>query len=185
MESVMKTVREIMLSPILAVVAVAAVSIPASAVPLEQAHFHDSGSEILDDVCGLTVRFDFDIDGSFLLKSRGPDGLLYGAEHVRSTRSFTNLANGKTVTFEYAYTSMDQKVTDNGDGTLTVLVKTVGRFIDTGPQGRLVQASGGEWFDLLVDVDGNGEFLGILKVTGTPDARSVIFFCDDLIASIA
>jgi hypothetical protein len=49
----------------------------------------------------------------------------------------------------------------------------------------LVRASGGEWIELLIDVDGNGEFLGIVKVTGTPDARSAISFCDDLIASIA
>ena len=194
MESVMNKVRMIVLSPILAIVAVAAASVPASAAPLDQAHFHDSGSEILDDVCGLTVRFDFEIDGSFLLKSRGPDGLAYGAEHVRRTESLTNLANGKTVTFEHAFTTMDQKVTDNGDGTLTVLVKTVGRFIDTGPDGRLVQASGGAWFELLIDHAGTPtdpfddeflEFLGIVKVTGTPDSRSDIFFCDDLIASIA
>jgi hypothetical protein len=52
----MKTVRAMVLSPILAIVAMAAASLPASAAPLDQAHFHDSGSEILDDVCGLTVR---------------------------------------------------------------------------------------------------------------------------------
>src|SRR5262245_65392313 len=108
MESVMKTVREIMLSPILAVVAVAAVSIPASAAPVEQAHFHDSGSEILDDVCGLTVRFDFEIDGSFLLKSRGPDGLLYGAEHVRRDRKSTRL-NSSHLGISYAVFCMKKK----------------------------------------------------------------------------
>jgi hypothetical protein len=184
MESVMKTVRAMVLSSTLAVVAVAAASVPASAAPVEQGHFHDSGSQIFD-ACGLTLRYDFEVDGSFLVKSRGPDGLLYGAEHLRSTQSFTNLANGKFYTAENVYTTMDQKVTDNGDGTLTVLVKTVGRFIDTGPDGRLNNTSGGVWFELLIDVDGNGEFLGLVKVTGTPDNRSVISFCDDLVASIA
>jgi hypothetical protein len=79
--------------------ALAATIGPASAKPLERVHFHDSGSEVIEGFCGdLTVRFDFEVDGTFLLNPHGPDGLAYGLENFRGTESLTNLANDKTIT---------------------------------------------------------------------------------------
>jgi len=72
---------------------------PAAAEPIEHDHFHDVTSEVLEDFCGdLTVRFDVDSRGTFLLNAHRPDGLAYGLENVHSTVTVTNLANGKTFT---------------------------------------------------------------------------------------
>ena len=99
----------------------------ATAKPLEQEHFHDSGSELLPDFCGdLNMRHDFEADGYFSAKPHGPDGLVYFAERVRVTDSWTNLDNGLTFTIVNVGQSKDLKVTDNGDGTLTVLVARAG-----------------------------------------------------------
>ena len=57
---------------------------PAQAKPLEHVHFHDVGSELIEDCEGITLRNDFDVEGSFLLNQRGPNG--------RSSRKTTSAA---------------------------------------------------------------------------------------------
>ena len=63
-----------------------------------------------------------------MLVPHGPDGLGYGLEHLRITDVFTNLDNGNAVTGEQAFMSKDLRVTDNGDGTLTILGLNAGRM---------------------------------------------------------
>ena len=165
---------------------------PASAKPIERVHFVDVGSEVESDFCGdLTVRIDFDVRGSFLLNPHGPDGLAYGMETVHGTVSFTNVANGKTLTSVFNNVNKDLKVTDNGDGTLTILGMATGSNKIYGPDGKLLFNDPGQIrFEFLIDHGGtptdpsDDEFiadLGLVKgSTGRNDLEG-LDFCADII----
>jgi hypothetical protein len=164
---------------------------PASAAPLEREHFHDSFSEVIEEFCGdLTVRHDFEVDGTFLFNFHGPDGLGYALEAVHGTESWTNLANDMTSTVVFTSVVKDLKVTDNGDGTLTLLVMTAGSTRSFGPDGELLFIdSGTSRFEVLIDHGGTPtdpsddeflEFLGDVKdLTGRTDTFGRDF-CDDI-----
>ena len=124
--------------------------------PLEKVHFHDVTSEVIEDFCGdLTVRLDEDIRGAFLFNVRGPNGLAYASETVHGTQVFTNLANGKTFTQIFNVLQKDLKVTDNGDGTLTILVLATGSSKVYGPDGKLLFSDPGQIrFEILIDHGG-------------------------------
>ncbi len=121
---------------------------PATAKPLEREHFHDSFSEVEEEFCGdLTVRHDVEVDGAFLVNSHGPDGLAYFLDTLHGTESFTNVANDKTFTNVFTQVSKDLKVTDNGDGTLTIVVMGAGMNKYFGPDGFLFHDSGNFRFE--------------------------------------
>ncbi len=163
----------------------------AAAKPIEQEHFHDSGSEVLEDFCGdLTVRHDFEADGYFSGKPHGPDGLIYFADRVRLTDSWTNLANEKTFTVTVAGQQKDLRETDNGDGTLTILVLVAGRSSAYGPDGtRLFLDAGTFRFSFLVDHGGTPtdpfddveieDSFELVKEAGRADTAGRDF-CEDL-----
>jgi hypothetical protein len=175
--------------------ALAAMISPASAKPLERVHFHDSGSEVTEGFCGdLTIRFDFEVDGTFLFNPHGPDGLAYGLENVHGTQSLTNMANDKTITRVFNVTTKDLKVTDNGDGTLTILVLTTGGERWYGPDGQFLFSNPGQTrFEVLIDHGGTPtdptddeflEFLGVVKgSTGRNDLTDENF-CDQMLSVI-
>jgi hypothetical protein len=156
----------------------------ASAKPLERGEFHEETTEIVEDFCdvpGLTVQVDSTTEGRFMLNPHGPDGLAYGLEHLEITDVFTNLDNGNDVTGEQAFLSKDLRVTDNGDGTLTILGLNAGRMsVVYGPDGKAIARGPGQIrFELLIDNGGTPsdpfddeflEFLGIIKgPTGRTD----------------
>lgn len=168
-------------------------STPAMAEQWEREQFHDVGSEVIDD-CGLMLRHEWDVSGSFVLNSRGPDGLAYGVETVHGTDAVTNLANGKTLTQIFNVASKDQQVTDNGDGTLTLLVLATGSGKVYGPDGKLLLSDPGQTrYELLIDTGGtptdptDDEFLQFLGVvfgsTGRNDLQGRDY-CADLQAFI-
>jgi hypothetical protein len=163
----------------------------AHAKPLERVHFHDVTSEVAEDFCGdLLVRIDEETRGSFLFNAHGPDGLAYGAEKIHHTISFTNLANDQTFTQIDNFVQKDLKVTDNGDGTLTILVLAAGSSKVYGPDGRLLFRDPGQTrFAILIDHAGTPadpsddvflEDLGVVKPsTGRNDLEDRDF-CDDI-----
>ena len=108
---------------VLGVTAAAMLAAGAAAQPPFKERFHDEGTFVDEDFCGagLTVDGTFVADGRFLVVAHGPDGLQYFLEHVKVTVVFTNRANSKTVTLDVTRVSKDLRVTDNGDGTLTIL----------------------------------------------------------------
>lgn len=164
---------------------------PAAAKPIDQDNFHDETSTVIEEFCGdLTVREDFVIDGTVLFNPHGRDGLAYYAEQVHFTQSWTNLANGKSLTHVSSTLSKDLKVTDNGDGTLTILVLATGSFKVYGPDGELLFKDPGQIrFELLIDHGGTPsdpsddvelEFLGLVKgSTGRNDLQGRDF-CEDI-----
>lgn len=172
----------------LAAAAVLAAPAAAGAKPLEQEHFHDEEHETVVE-CGLTLRHDVVVDGHFLFKSRGPEGLAYFGEQVRGTDTFTNLANGHTFVQEFALNNKDLRVTDNGDGTLTIVGQGVGNFVVSGSDSPVVlRDTGMTRVEVLIDNAGTPtdpfddeflEFVGIVKEsTGRNDLGD---FCDDLL----
>jgi hypothetical protein len=97
----------------------------------------------------------FVVDGSVLVVAHGPDGLAYFLEHISTTATFTNRANGKTVTFESSVVNKDLRVTDNGDGTLTLLRLATGNDVFYGPDGKAIGRNPGQIrFEILVDHGG-------------------------------
>jgi hypothetical protein len=128
----------------------------AAAEPIEQEHVHISDSHVDENFCGdLTVRHEVEVDVYFSAKPHGPDGLIYFADRARSTDSWTNLANGKTFTVDITGQQKDLRVTDNGDGTLTILTLIAGRQFDYGPDGtRLFVDAGTFQFTFMVDHGG-------------------------------
>jgi hypothetical protein len=154
----------------------------AQAKPLERDAFHAEFTDIAADFCGvsgLMVQSDFVVDGRFTFKWRG-DGLPFYMEHVRISRVDTNLANGKFVTYRANVLDKDLKVTDNGDGTLTILVLATGNAVLYDMNGKAIARDPGQVrFELLVDHKGTPtdpsddetlEFLGVVKEsTGRSD----------------
>jgi hypothetical protein len=166
-----------------------AAAIPASAAPLERGKFHEVVSEVFDD-CDLTLLYEADTRGSFVGNTRGPDELAYFTVNLHGTESWTNLATGKSYTRVFNYVEKDHQVTDNGDGTLTILVLAAGgeRWYDA--NGKLLFRDPGQTrFEILIDHGGTPsdpnddeflEFLGVVKdSTGRNDLEGRDF-CEDI-----
>lgn len=172
----------------LAAAAVLAAPAVAGAKPLEHEHFHDEVHETIVD-CGLTLQHDGVFDGHFLLVPHGPDGLAYGGEQVRGTETFTNLANGHTFVITFTSATKDLRVTDNGDGTLTILGQGAGNFVVSGSHSPVVLRDPGMTrVEVLIDNAGtptdpfDDEFLEFLGVVKGPTGRNDLGeFCDDLL----
>jgi hypothetical protein len=126
-----------LLAPLLAAGLVSAVAAPATAAPPERfpLDFSDSGSST--DFCeaGLTVQptFTYEQTGTGTVRER--NGEFYFQGHTRIEQTFTY--DGSTVTVLSPHLlEKDLSVTDNGDGTWTIIV------LFTGPE-RTVDDSGG------------------------------------------
>jgi hypothetical protein len=158
-----------------------ALAAPVAAAPLDRGTFHDEFSFIDPDFCGagLEVRFDGVAEGRFLVNRRGKDGLVYFLEGVHITETLTNLANGRSVSDESRTVQKDLHVTDNGDGTLTILVLATGNFVLYGANGKAIAHNSGQVrFELLIDHGGTPgdpsddvelEFTLVKESTGTND----------------
>jgi hypothetical protein len=125
---------------------------PAAAATAPE-HFSSSDSFVLEDFSGsgLSVQLDVDARGTFVGNTRGAAGLFYGQSMVRQTLTFTNLANDLSISYVGHFVNKDQRVTDNGDGTLTILVLSAGgQRVLAGSQ--QLQGSGGSMtYEVLID----------------------------------
>jgi hypothetical protein len=174
----------------LGLAAAAGLAVPAAAgaKPLEHDHFHDEEHETVVE-CGLTLQHDRVVDGHFLVNPHGPDGLAYAGEQLRGTDTFTNLANGHTSVTTFTFASRDLRVTDNGDGTLTILGQGAGNFVTSGSHSSVVLRNTGiQRVEVLIDHAGtptdpfDDEFLEILGVVKEQTGRNDFGdFCDDLL----
>ena len=133
-------------------------AVAAAAGPLLKERFHDEGTFVDEDFCGagLTVDATIVVDGSVLVVAHGPDGLQYFLEHLKVTVVYKNRANGKTVTYEVVTrVTKDLRVTDNGDGTLTILALATGNDVYYGPDGNVIGRNPGQIrVEILVDHSG-------------------------------
>lgn len=93
------------------------------------------------DVAGLTVEDVGSGDAKSRTTLRG--GLPYTQGHALDTDVYTNLANGRSVTFVDKRNDKEYKVTDNGDGTLTVIYKAASNKTVYDDQGNVIAHAAG------------------------------------------
>ena len=128
----------------LAALAVSGISGVAAAKPLDKGTFHDESSEVVEDFCdvgGLTAEVDNVFDVRFSANTKGNDQLVYFAQHIDISNVYTDVDTGAFVTESIRFVDKDLKVTDNGDGTLSVLILSTGNAYDLrrGRQGDRAQ----------------------------------------------
>jgi len=159
---------------------------PADARVREHFQFHDTSSEPVED-CGLSLRQDVDIRGMLLENSHGRDGLVYFTETHHGTVTWTNLANGLTMTEVFNNIGKDLKVTDNGDGTLTVVIMNSGVHYVKGPDGKIERMDPGTIrFERLLDHGGtptdpsDDEELDFRIVKEPTGPNELVDFCADI-----
>jgi hypothetical protein len=89
--------------------------------------------EKIEDFCGvegLEVRLDGVADFRLQWHARKRDGLAYFVQNVKASETLTALASeDRWVTSVENTLFNDVKVTDNGDGTVTILVLGTGNFV--------------------------------------------------------
>jgi hypothetical protein len=170
----MRNSRALRLSAILALGAAAAVMLAtaASAKQVFRETIHEEETIVLNDFCGvpgLTVELARVLDSRVQAVPHGPDRLAYFLEHGRATDVYTNVANDKSITAVTKFIEKDLRVTDNGDGTLTILNLATGNGVVYGEDGKAIARNPGQVrFEFIVDH------------AGTPADPSDDVFLEDL-----
>jgi len=182
----MKQSRKVRFSAVLALVATASIALAAAAGAggqLFRELVDENESNIETNFCGvegLTVEFATHRVGTSHAVPHGRNGLVYFGFNLKVTDVVTNLANGNSVTSFSTVRDKDQQITDNGDGTLTILVLTTGNSVLYGENGKVIARNPGQVrFEVLIDHGGTPsdpsddefiEFLGVVKdSTGRSD----------------
>ena len=162
---------------------------PATAAVIENSHFVDS--DTFDVTCpGVNAEGLFVEDVHVLIKTAGEEGLVYFAVNVHGTTTYTNLDTDKSFTSVYTFNDRDLRVTDNGDGTLTITVQTAGVFRYYDPEGKLLFVDAGNFRGQFM-VDDGGTPTDPDDDTEIPDSFMVLKevgsaqtagrnFCEDL-----
>ncbi|HET6920999.1 MAG TPA: hypothetical protein VFI46_16275 [Jiangellaceae bacterium] len=166
----------------------------AAGPPLEKEDFHDEFTEVEENFCdveGLSVEIHGVIDGTFLFNTTGKNDLPHVMDTVHGTVSLTNLTTGKSYTDVFDGVDNTLEVTDNGDGTVTVVQLLTGGGRVLGPDGKVVFHNDGQIrLQLLIDYGGTLYDLSddvvlieeqIFGSTGTNDTEGHDF-CEDFLA---
>ena len=180
----MRHSRALRLSAILALGAAAAAMLAtaASAKQVFRETIHEENTFVLNNFCdvrGLTVVDASVLDGRVHAVPHGSDRLDYFIEHGRATDVYTNPATGKSITGVTKFIEKDMRVTDNGDGTLTILIMATGNGVVYGENGKAIARNPGQVrFRFLVDDGGtpadpsDDEFLADLGMVKGSTGRS-------------
>ncbi len=163
----------------------------AAATPVDKGQFHDTFTGPVVDCEGTPVQDHVDITGTYVLNQRGPSPFPYYRESTRGTITWTNLDTGGTFTRVFTANSRDTRITDNGNGTITIVVSAAGgsRFYDSA--GRLVlKDPGAVRYSFAVDYHGTPgdveddtdvpDSFQVLKPSTGHSDLSTRDFCDDL-----
>jgi hypothetical protein len=194
----MRRLRKVRLGAILALAATAAMTLAAAANAgpgqVFQETIHEEDTLVLEDFCevpGLTVELEFVLDVRVHAVPHGNDRLDYFVQHARRTEVYTNLANGRSVTALGIVTEKDMRVTDNGDGTLTILILATGNGVLYGEDGKAIARNPGQSrFEVLVDNGGtptdpsDDEFLADLGLVKGSTGRSDDF-CEAAVPALS
>ncbi len=154
----------------------------AVARPIDQGTFHDEFTDEFDDFCGvegLHVTADVSIDGRFLMNIRKPGTAPYYQERITITEVDTN-DDGDSVTSVTGVLQRDLKITDNGDGTVTILVLATGpaNMYDNSTGKAIARDPGQIRFEILIDLNGtptnpdDDEFIAFLGQVKGSTGRS-------------
>jgi hypothetical protein len=165
--------------------------------PLVQEHYDNVYDVLLPDpddptgfFCGglVNVPLHVEEDGYFSIKEHGADDVVYFADRFRSTLRYTNPQTGLTFTVVRVHQTKDLRITDNGDGTLTLVGLSTGVLSSYGPDGELLNTRTGMSRDtFLVDTMGTTDpFDDQLTRVGDPDTAgrdTTGGFCNDFLAA--
>jgi hypothetical protein len=169
---------------ILALAATAAfvLAAAAGAGQVYQETIHEEDTFVLEDFCdeeGVDVSVAFVLDLWVHIVPHGADRVAYFLQHGTRIEVLTNPANGKSVSTAANVTEKDQRITYNGDGTVTILVLATGNAVLYGPDGKAIARDPGQLrFEILIDDGGtpsdpsDDEFLGFLGVVKGSTGRS-------------
>jgi hypothetical protein len=192
----MRRARKVRLGAMLALCATAAVTLAAaaSAGQVFRETIHGEDTLVLEDFCGeqgLTVEVASVLDLRVHAVPHGRDRLEYFLQHGTRTEVLTNLANGKSVTSVAKVIEKDMRVTDNGDGTLTILIQATGNAALYGENGKAIARNPGQIrFKILVDHGGtpsdpsDDEFLADLGIVKGSTGRSDDF-CEAAVPALS
>ena len=126
----------------------------ASATPSHWQTYHDEWGPA-DSYCsvpGLTIIEQGYADGRFRTTTHGPDGQSYDFDSASFTDVWTNAATGEFVTQVGKYRGGTHQIRDNGDGTLTVVIKYTRSLVLYDQDGRVISRDPGLFtFGLLFD----------------------------------
>ena len=157
----MRHARRLRLGAVVVLVATAAITLAATASAggqLFRELIDEEESAVELDFCGidgLTVEFATHTVGVEHAVPHGRDGLVYFGFNLKVTDVVTNLANGHFVTAISTIRDKDLRVTDNGDGTLTILVLSTGNSVLYGEDGQVIARNPGQIrFEFMVDHGG-------------------------------
>jgi hypothetical protein len=128
---------------------------------------------------GLDVTWHVTRDGHAHAVSRGRDKLPYFGFTFKGTEVVTNDDNGNFVTSLTTIADKDQRVTDNGDGTLTVLVLSTGNATLYDEDGNVLARNPGQVrFEILIDNAGtptdpsDDEFIEFVRLVKDSTGRT-------------
>src|SRR5262245_16720786 len=142
----------------MAVAALSAAALASGADAGQTSRFaiHDEYAFEADDFCdvpGLTVAISGVLDIAVKVMPRGEGGLDYFAQH--GTQAETLTANGTSLKSFANVIEKDLHVTDNGDGTLTVLIVATGNAVLYGADGKAIARNPGQTrLELVFDDNG-------------------------------
>ena len=103
----------------------------------------------------MVVESHLVVDGRTTIRPRGRDGLIYFANRLKISETFTNVDNDKFVVSTVNLIDKDLRVTNNGDGTLTILILSTGNAVIYNSSGKAIGRNPGQVrFKLVVDHGG-------------------------------
>jgi hypothetical protein len=125
---------------------------------LETGEFTEEFHFVAEGFCGvpdLTVTIDTVVEGRFSAKIHGSQlgELVYITDHLDVTRTFTS-EHGTAIGFDRVM-NHDLTVTDNGNGTLSIVILSTGNATLYGEDGKAIGRNPGQVRSLLI-VDHNG-----------------------------
>jgi hypothetical protein len=142
-----------------ALLATVVVAVPALAEPgrVVKETFHEEFFNEIEAFCDtdMVVESHLVVDGTTTIMPRGRNGLIYFANRLSVTETFTNVDNDKFVVSTTKFIDKDLRVTDNGDGTLTILILSTGNAVIYNSNGKAIGRNPGQVrFELVVDHGG-------------------------------
>jgi len=153
----------------------------ATARPLERGTFVDGFSVTDENFCdaGVVVDIDATQEVRFLFNTRKPGTAPYWKANAWETIVYSNL-EGDSVTEVTRLVDKDLAITDNGDGTMTILILATGNTTVFDESGKAVARNPGQVrYEVLIDYgddiadpsdDAFLEFLGLVtESTGRTD----------------
>ena len=132
---------------------VAGLTAPVQAAPPERMTVAEV-EEFDFPLCGIDTHVRLVEEGILTVRSRGEAGIVYFAERLQRDAYNTNLETGLTVHISQRIRPRDQRIVDNGDGTLTIHWQATLTQIDYAPDGSVGFRSAGRQTGLIVVDDG-------------------------------